>query len=49
MFHLSGDFNADGVKDLCVKRLPNTYDIYLGARHKDFFQKTKAMSLEVPI
>jgi len=49
VFHLSGDFNADGVKDLCVKRLPNTYDIYLGARNREFFQKTKAMSLEVPI
>jgi hypothetical protein len=49
VFHLSGDFNADGVKDLCVKRLPNTYDIYLGAQRRDFFQKTKAMTLQVPI
>ena len=49
VFHLSDDFNADGIKDLCVKRLPNTYDIYLGVQGRDFFQKTKAMSLKVPI
>ena len=32
-----------------MKRLPNTYDIYLGARDSNFFQTTKALSLQVPI
>ena len=45
---LKGDFNADGRKDLIVRRSPTQSDIYLSSLRTGFFEREPKIQLEVP-
>jgi len=43
-----GDFNADGRKDLIVRRAPTQCDIYLSSSASGFYDRKPKIQLEVP-
>ena len=45
---LKGDFNADGRKDLIVRRSPTHSDIYLSSLRTGFFEREPKIQLQVP-
>jgi hypothetical protein len=45
---LEGDFNADGRKDLIVRRSPTQSDIYLSSLRTGFFQREPKIQIQVP-
>lgn len=46
--NLKGDFNADGRKDLIVRRSPTQSDIYLSSLRTGFFEREPKIQLQVP-
>jgi hypothetical protein len=46
--NLEGDFNADGRKDLIVRRSPTQTDIYLSSLRTGFFEREHRLQLKVP-
>ena len=45
---LEGDFNADGRKDLIVRRSMTQGDIYFSSLNNGFFQREPKLQLEMP-
>jgi len=48
LINLEGDFNADGRKDLMIKRSPTQSDIYFSSPGNGFFEREPKLQFEVP-
>jgi len=48
LINLEGDFNADGRKDLMIKRSPTQSDIYFSSLSNGFFEPEPKLQFEMP-
>ena len=49
MFHVSGDFNGDGRKDILLERSLDQFDVYFSDAKTGYFQKQPPMSFKAPV
>ncbi|MHC4571287.1 MAG: FG-GAP repeat domain-containing protein [Planctomycetota bacterium] len=48
LINLEGDFNADGRKDLIIRRSPTQSDIYFSSLSNGFFEREPKLQFEMP-